>query len=437
MSERLLTRPTTNHTALTEITGHTDPPIYTDTPTHRPTQIPPEFAGIMSYNPWHDIQDFLNLRRLNGQIPPQEYAALQTQTINRKRRDLEKTIGERFAVEKSETTYFIENGRLMSPDYARPVIDQYKTGQQALKEMGSVEIDREQAEIEGLEEVEKLFKEGEIKEAETLVVISAQGPDGSLYEENFFDLYQPKNGQIIMTRYHSTHSYQQFLEAARQLDPTFESPDKEQLDATYFLKRPIKTTLETEKVLEIMALDTETQAESINREIVEACMPFINHRIHVLLEDPDNIEANKLSLNAIYNKADETDRKIKMRSRQKVFTKNLEEYRHAWEFAYPQSLKAQVDYWGRQPVKTVNRGCPGGQRGFSVSQPSTLRSLATAMSTRSVVDFSPFAKSDEDEDTSDFACGGTREDGSACTYTVKYGSGIRKCPECGNEAKCT
>lgn len=42
----------------------------------------------------------------------------------------------------------------------------------------------------------------------------------------------------------------------------------------------------------------------------------------------------------------------------------------------------------------------------------------------------------EDEDTNDFPCGGTKKDGSPCTYIVKYGSGIKKCPECGNEAKC-
>ena len=56
------------------------------------------------------------------------------------------------------------------------------------------------------------------------------------------------NGKIIMTRYHSTHDYLGFLKAAQTADSSFNLQQSEELNAAYFLKRPIITTLPTDQI---------------------------------------------------------------------------------------------------------------------------------------------------------------------------------------------
>ena len=132
-----------------------------------------------------------------------------------------------------------------------------------------------------------------------------------------------------------------------------------------------------------------------------------------------DIERIKLDLNSIFNAADRV---------KNIFEKPASEPVSGVGFLFglPNML-------GRVPVRTVAAGCPGGQKGFSVTQPSFLKEFATAIGAKSVIDFSPFA---ENEDTSDFQCPGYKKDGVKCTYVVRYGSGIRKCPQCGMEATC-
>src|SRR3989338_8762456 len=120
---------------------------------HQPVKwsVPREFEGIMTYNPRHDIQDFLDLANLQGKISPVEFTQRQIQTVNRTKRQLAKNLGERFKVRSSQVEYFIENGSLKSPDYPDSVIERYKKGQQFLAENGSTETKREQAEINGMQ----------------------------------------------------------------------------------------------------------------------------------------------------------------------------------------------------------------------------------------------------------------------------------------------
>ena len=122
-------------------------------------QVPTEFEGIMAYNPRHDIQDFLDLAALQGKIPPQEFVQRQILTINRTKRQLEKTVGERFKVRSSQIQYSIDNGMLKSPDYVEPVIQRYEKAQRFLAENGSAETERESAEVEGIRQIEKIFAE--------------------------------------------------------------------------------------------------------------------------------------------------------------------------------------------------------------------------------------------------------------------------------------
>lgn len=425
----------TNLTDLTDSTASPTIPTHrpyrlTDTLTHQPAEnvpweIPAEYEGITAYNPRHDIQDFLNLQALNGRIAHQEFAELRTQTINRKQRDLVKMLGERFAVERSKITYYVENGQLKSPDYPGPVIDEWKKGQQFLKAKGSVETERENAEVRGAEVLENIIAKRKLKEGESIVVVSAQGPKGTLYKDNFFDVYKPNGDQIEMTRFHSLHSYEGFLEAAKKADQYFETPDGE-LDAAYFLQKPIVTTLSDDEIFDIFALDPDTQSEKVHQQIVEVCTPYILFYVRQLAENPlDLAEVNK-RFNAIPNVADEEERKIKRHSQEKVLNKNLEYQQRVEAPRHFRNISGGADFYGRQEVRPVDRGCPGGQRGFSVNQSRSLSTLADIMSAQSVVDFASFSSGEDEYGTLQIHC-----EECDSTYLRTSGKLEKNCRHCG------
>jgi len=87
---------------------------------------------------------------------------------------------------------------------------------------------------------------------------------------------------------------------------------------------------------------------------------------------------------------------------------------------------------GYRTTLSIVQMLPGCNGGGGLNQGAEVFVFAGSLIPRLAINI-PFT---QNEDTSDFPCGGTKKDGSPCTYIVKYGSGIRKCPECGNEAKC-
>lgn len=384
-------------------------------------EIPPQFNGIMSYNPWHDICDHLELRDIEGQLPQSEYTQLLLQTNNRIKRQLEKTIGERFRVRSSEVEYFIQDGKLRSLDLARPVVEQYEKGRRYLKSQGSTETERESAEVQGVQKVEEILASGKLKTGEKVIVASPKGSKGTLYNDNYFDVYEQNSDKIKMTRYHSTHSLEQFLEASAKANPGLEISQGEPLSAAYFLENPTITKNSIGQITCDFGLDIKTQQERTNRAIIETCMPMILYYVRKVAEKPEDYHQHRLTINAIYNKADETDRLLK--SPQKVAQFNVRQIQN-------QTIGMAINHYGHQPVRQVSFGCPGGQKGFDLNQPQNLFALGGTIAAQSVLDFAKF-----DEDHSDFRCPGTK-DGQPCTYIVKYGSGTKKCPECGMEATC-
>ena len=390
--------------------------------------VPAEFWGIMAYNPRHDIQDYLDLANLNGKIPSEDYAQLLIQTNARTQRNLEKTIGERFRVRSSQIEYFVKDGKLQNPDYPEPVIKRYEKGRRFLEESGSTETERETADVSGIRQVEDIFAHGRLKDGQKVVVASPQGPEGTLYDDNYFDVYEPKDGKITMSRYHSTHNLEGFFKAIQTADPSIDRQQPEELSSAYFLQRPIVTSLAIDKILETFALDVNTQLEKDQEKIIEACMPFIQYYIRVLAENPLGFEEIKKAINTIYNVADEAENELIAAKQETVSLKFQQFQDQTAKAAVFADIMQAVNFYGTQPVRTVSSGCPGGQKGFTINQPSLLRSLSSAIGARSVVDFAPFLKT-ENEDTSDFPC-------PRCGYIITYGAGIKKCPGCSLEATC-
>lgn len=380
----------------------------------RPTQIPKEFQGIMSYNPWHDIQDFRQIKNRQDQI----------QIENRIKKQLEKTLGERFRVRSSQIEYFIENGKLKSKDYPNPVLEQYKLGQEFLKSQGSTETEREAAEIEGLEKIEELFISGKIKSGQKIVAISSRGKrKDSLYKDNIFFVYESNDKKIIETRYHSTHSLEGFQKAAREADKNFPAVNPQNLNDAHFLKNPIITNMDTETILKTFNLDLETQTERQNQEIVDICNPIILSYIKTLAQNPKDIEKKaKENINSIYALADETNKIQKSKSQNKTLINPVGRFT---------SIDDAILYYAYQPIQEIPWGCPGGQKGFDLSQPQWLQNLARAIGSQRVIDFAPFSHKIEITTERTLCC--------TCPFCRKkveatISNGKIACPNCHKEA---
>lgn len=399
--------------------------------------VPKDFEGILAYNPRHDIQDYLDLKNLEGKIPQTQYAELLIQTNNRTRRNLEKALGERLAVEKSPFHYFLdETGELWSEDYPEPVIAHWEKGQEFLAENGSNEVAREKAEVEGIKEVRQILAQ---KRDVTLVIASPRAEnckhgeeddpkdedEDILYHANYFDIYVQQGKNVTVTRYHSIHSYRGFLDALCQIDPNYQKPQEDQpLSPAYMLARPAETTVPLAEILEKFALDKRTKSTDIEREATEACMPYILSYIATLAKNPLDIETIKLTWNTIANTFDESVESIELAKRQKAYAEFVT---NRPIFSPPRNVEAYIQVKGREPVRTVSGGpCPGKQKGFSLS--SALSGLSRAIGATSVADYAPFANG-EDEDHSDFPC-------PDCGTIITYGAGITECPGCGLEATC-
>lgn len=394
---------------------------------HIPWNAPEDYEGITSYNPRHDIQDYLDLLAAEEILPKDEFARRLLQLNSRVERNLITRLGERYSVAESTIYFTLENGTLKNPDYDEPAITRYKMGRQFLRQNGSVETDREDAEVEGIEKVEQLLQN--LRVDETIVVISPRGPKGSLYSQNFFDTWQKdQNGTITFTRYHSGLSYKKFQEAARQLDQNFQETGQNCLNAAHFLNQPLKTQKNREEILSALATTADTMPQKdFQVNIAHTVRPYIRYYINILVKNPLAFgEVNK-AFNAIINISQENYDLYQKRTK-------LPEFHYPKYDIPPAIIAANVNHYGTQPVKPDAKGCPGGSKTFKVNQSGFLQNLAGLIGARSAADFARFAQ--EDEEVEDFQCPGRQKDGGKCTYIVRAYSGVKKCPECGMEAVC-
>lgn len=386
--------------------------------------IPEDFKGILAYNPRFDIQDALNLRNLEGQVPPEEFARRQIQFVGRTRRQIERAISERFHTEYSITDFYIEAGKLKTPDYDEPQLERDKKGQQFLKDNGSIETDREQAEVNGLEDAEKILADTTLAENSSVVIISAQGKKGSLYTQNFLRIYAVQdNGQGRLYQYNVENKLGELLEIAQSLDSGFPMPqDRQQLDPEYFLKTPIASSLTPKEIAALVRTKKGATKYQTYSKIVKENEGLISQYIGDLLKNPE-VDQIKKGINAIFTSCDITYSRL----HDNPLSREIRQFAQVDARVFSLPIAAQVNYLGMLPVRRVNVGCPGAQKGFII-QPTSLRNLASGINPRGVGDFARFWQS-EDEDTSDFPC-------PRCRTIITYGAGIKECPGCGLEATC-
>ena len=330
-------------------------------------------------------------------LPPSYNVVFDIQNFNEPliRKNLETDLGERFNAQISRVEYYFEGNLLKNPLHNEPFVQIIKSGIENRKKYeGAHDRKRELAELEGFWKVQTdlLDENREVK----VIAICPRGPEGSCYRRNFFDLYERKNsGEILMTRYSSQITTDQFTETVRKIEPDYGK--NSDCDDIYFLQNPIKTTITTDEILQIFQPDREALSPEQLENIVAVCKPLIDAYIG---------EPSEKIRRALLNFADD----IALRPNTQVVLEN--------QVKNKEFLPIVIDSLAARPVRFVVTGC-GAQGSFQAN---------ASFLPYSVSEFGqPFtAKS---EDTSDFPC-------PRCGHIITYGSGTKKCPGCGLAATC-
>lgn len=352
------------------------------------TQTP--LGKVLAYDPDFDTRAYLKLQELpNAEVKKNLDRYTMRQVVTH--------VGERLHVVISKTRYNIENETLYSEDTHEPIIEMFRRGRDYRKIHGKpVDHQREEAEVEGFEEIQRIMTDEKSEVGTMMLSISPPGGEESSYDHNFYDVHalKEKNGKrfVETRRYASDLDISDYINRAREIFPNFPIPLKNP-DA-FFLSHPIFVEPKNSIVKtpdDIHALLHKSHSYMSEKDfmyVVEKIAPFVNLYIKVLSENPENLMLRNLTLNAVLNKADETTDEIKTLPAAKII--NFEDF---------QSLPSRVELMrlGQKQVKVVGTGC-GKSGGF-----------------------------DTEDGTSDGAFS-VKDFGQA---SDEYGSRFFKCPECG------
>lgn len=371
----------------------------------------PRYGGRLAYNPHFDIDACRELQLLKGKIPQEEYQRRKDQLDLRIRHNLETNLGERFQVELSQVTYQLVNGRLKSDEHDEPFLEIVKHGQRYRQENGSGDIEREMAEVAGFERVSQILTDPDFTDAK-IIVISPRGNQDSIYQHNFFDIYQafaededgPRSIRSIvtMTRYASNATYEEFRQAAEQIDP-FNNLPQDPTDAD-FLKTPLITYQESAGIAKIMHQDEKAMTRKDLQKLITKVTPLIDAYIKT---------PSLKTYNAILNFADAI-----------IFAESdTDKYRVLQSLQNPAltCTEGLIHLYGNLPVRPVAAGC-GLQGGFGQSA-----SLTLVNSPFSVSEFGAKTSSFEDQyGTLEIHC-----EECGATYNRTPGQLEKNCRHCG------
>lgn len=375
--------------------------------------------SALAYNTRLDVATYQNLLGQKRHLDPEQFAQELSRLNRLVSHNIETALGERYNAELFQENYFVRDEQIWSHTFNTPFLDVVKRGQQFRQQKGSREVGRELAEVEGFEKVQQLLTT-DYRLPTTVIVISPKGPGGSIYQHNFYDVYQKNQaGEITMTRLTRKFTYEQFYETAKIIDHENSLPQNPK-DAD-FLKNPLKTSHTLDQIKNIFQPQENTMPLPEYKKLLEVCTPLNKYYVNCLIENPNEYEAEKnfrsiVQFAEIYTgndigNFDNATRLTIINSAQKT---------HELPYLIPQ-LSAP-------PIRQMATSC-----GIFGSPSYTTDSLFRPFS---VADFGNRSLNNKSEDKSDFQCPGRKKDGSPCTYIVRYGSGTRKCPECGEEAKC-
>lgn len=204
-------------------------------------------------------------------------------------------IGERLNVIESTQNFRVINKRIYSQNGKEPFLDVIKRGRDYRRNCESpVDFKREDAEVTGFEKIEEFLTDS--KEGTIVVSFSPPGQEGSIYKQNFYDIFTKTREGVKLSRYSSVLSSSEY--AKFMLEMGFEG-NGEIADDAFLISNPIKIDDPRFKTPEDLHRYLHKKHEYITKEEFEErirlCLPLI-------LDYANNPTPQKY--NAILNLAD-------------------------------------------------------------------------------------------------------------------------------------
>lgn len=375
---------------------------------------------IRAYDWGLDRKKWLEISAQEGQIPPAEYAQTVLDFQRETLINLETNLGERFNAQLFEVYYPLENGRMMHPRQNVPFLDSLVEGQQhRLGQDTNLNRNqkRELAEVISFSAVESYFTENSQSDK---TFINSSPPSGD-YGGNFIDVFdsQQKKGQtcVRLRRFAVSATLKDHWEIAQVLTENQLASNNPQDEIDIKIKSvAIKTSKTTDEILDLYLPDQTALNLEDYQELKNKYQPFAREYINAVMSGKSIVELEQIH-NAGLKYAD-----IQM-------GKDIDSTGTVTSTptGNPQKIPFIINVLGSQDLRPVATGC--GIQG-------NLNSGYVDLTYTSLFNINSFDYSKSSKDKSDFRCPGKKKNGSPCTFTIKYGSGIRTCPKCGEEAKC-
>lgn len=267
---------------------------------------------------------------------------------------VESLISERLHALLIVRRYDLKDGILYGEGSDEPFTDVIKRG---IHRSPSKKVDwpREEAELTGFYNIQNVLGNAETPVGTMMLSISPPGKDGSIYENNFYDVFvlreDHKGKHIELRRYSSALSLEEYADKL--------GLESQNLDDVVLLANPIKIDLAefrtADEIHEYLHKEHGYISVGDFKKIIQICTPFIQAYIRTLIDDDDF--GVKLTFNAILNRAD-------------IAYRDLKKY----GFIYPST--GSIEIWGNLPVREAPTGCGSsggveltrGRSPFSVSE---------------------------------------------------------------------
>lgn len=323
----------------------------------------PEYERKLSYEPWVERARF---ERDKEVLPELFKEATFVQ--------LAAVLKERYNSEKNKFRYNIKDGKLYSEFLATEPFDNILLrGLEYRRKEGSLELTREEKEVEGFFDViQGVFGNLDTPVGTKMVLFS---PPGLLKDSQYkkrlvdiFELKQDENGQRFVepTRFTSGLNYDGYKKTALKLDPHYFDEYKASdmpLDA-WFLAHPIvignSSFGSPEEIYDrFIEKDYTAMKEEEFKKVLISCMPAIQYYISELTKDVVDWRELATSFNAILNIGDKTIEGMERR-------KHLEDLENVNTKANLVYSRKEMLFWGQKETRTVAGGCPGVSSGFKI-----------------------------------------------------------------------
>lgn len=315
----------------------------------------PQKRELMMYDPEFDRR---RAREVRSIIDPQEQRRATELFFMELDLNINTMIAERLHAGMSRIEYTMKDGLIYGLGSDEPSIDIFKRGAAYTKLHGASLSDqgREGIEVDTFEnKIQALFADENTPIGTMLLVSSPPGEKGNTrYCHNFNDIWSSniKNGKKVLElrRYSSALSMEETAERLKEIDPTFEIPEK--LTDRFYLKTPLKIIpghrLKTPDAVQVH-LHKEYDPTSLEdfEEITNLLTPNRNEYKAYVLEHPDDIYGINLRYNAIVNKADFIRRNQKRKN----------EGGSPVVYYAQKSVQNETENFGRQRVREVGGWC--------------------------------------------------------------------------------